>query len=151
MLKEFKEFAMRGNVVDMAVGIIIGAAFGTIVQSLVNDVIMPPIGLALGHVDFSNLFLVLKQGTIAGPYTSPDAAKKAGAVTINYGAFINTIISFLIVAFAVFLLVRGINRLKREEEAPAAAPTTKECPYCASTISIKATRCPHCTSELKAA
>jgi large conductance mechanosensitive channel len=151
MLKEFKEFAMRGNVVDMAVGIIIGAAFGTIVQSLVNDIIMPPIGLALGHVDFSNLFLVLKQGAIAGPYTSPDAAKKAGAVTINYGVFVNTIINFLIVAFAVFLLVRGINQLKRKEEAPAAAPTTKECPYCASTIPIKATRCPHCTSELKAA
>jgi large conductance mechanosensitive channel len=151
MLKEFKEFAMRGNVVDMAIGIIIGAAFGTIVQSLVNDVIMPPIGLALGHVDFSNLFLVLKQGATAGPYTSLDGAKKAGAVTINYGAFVNTIISFLIVAFAVFLLVRSINQLNRKEEAPTAAPTTKECSYCASSIPIKATRCPHCTSELKAA
>ncbi len=151
MLKEFKEFAMRGNVVDMAIGIIIGAAFGTIVQSLVNDVIMPPIGLALGHVDFSNLFLVLKQGATAGPYTSLDGAKKAGAVTINYGAFVNTIISFLIIAFAVFLLVRGINQLNRKEEASTAAPTTKECSYCASSIPIKATRCPHCTSELKAA
>jgi large conductance mechanosensitive channel len=150
VLKEFKEFAMRGNVVDMAIGIIIGAAFGTIVQSLVNDVIMPPIGLALGHVDFSNLFLVLKQGATAGPYTSLDGAKKAGAVTINYGAFVNTIISFLIVAFAVFLLVRSINQLNRKEEAPTAAPTTKECSYCASSIPIKATRCPHCTSELKA-
>ncbi|MER3447173.1 MAG: large conductance mechanosensitive channel protein MscL [Candidatus Dadabacteria bacterium] len=151
MLKELKELAMRGNVVDMAVGIIIGAAFGTIVQSLVSDVIMPPIGLALGHVDFSNLFLVLKQGATAGPYASLDAAKKAGAVTVNYGAFVNTVISFLIVAFAVFLLVRGINQLKRKEEAPAAAPTIKECTYCASTIPIKATRCPYCTSELKAA
>lgn len=150
MLKEFKEFAMRGNVVDMAVGIIIGAAFGTIVQSLVNDVIMPPIGLALGQVDFSNLFLVLKQGATAGPYASLDVAKKAGAITINYGAFVNTIISFLIVAFAVFLLIRGINQLKRKEEAPEAAPVTKECSYCASAIPIKASRCPHCTSELKA-
>lgn len=151
MLKEFKEFAMRGNVVDMAVGIIIGAAFGTIVQSLVNDVIMPPIGLALGHVDFSNLFFVLKEGATAQPYASLADAKKAGAVTINYGALINTIITFLIVAFAVFLLVRTINQLKRKEEAPAATPTTKECPYCASTIPIKATRCPHCTSELRGA
>jgi len=151
MLKEFKEFAMRGNVVDMAIGIIIGAAFGTIVQSLVNDVIMPPIGLALGHVDFSNLFFVLKQGATTGPYTSLDGAKKAGAVTINYGAFVNTIISFLIIAFAVFLLVRGINQLNRKEEASTAAPATKECSYCASSIPIKATRCPHCTSELKAA
>jgi large conductance mechanosensitive channel len=151
MLKEFKEFAMRGNVVDMAVGIIIGAAFGTIVQSLVNDVIMPPIGLALGHVDFTNLFFVLKERATAQPYASLADAKKAGAITINYGAFINTIISFLIVAFAVFLLVRSINQLKRKEEAPAAAPTTKECPYCASTIPIKATRCPHCTSELMGA
>lgn len=150
MLKEFKEFAMRGNVVDMAVGIIIGAAFGTIVQSFVNDVIMPPIGVALGHVDFSNLFLVLKHGATAGPYASLDAAKKAGSVTMNYGAFVNTIINFLIVAFAVFLLVRSINRLKRKEETPAAS-TTKECLYCTSTIPIKATRCPHCTSELKAA
>jgi len=149
MLSGFKQFILRGNVVDMAVGIIIGAAFGTIVQSLVNDVIMPPIGLALGHVDFSNLFLVLKQGVTAGPYTSLADAKKAGAVTMNYGAFVNTIISFLIVAFAVFLLVRSINQLKRKEEAPEAAPTTKECSYCASAIPIKATRCPHCTSELK--
>ena len=123
MLKEFKEFAMRGNVVDMAVGIIIGAAFGTIIQSLVNDVIMPPIGLALGNVDFSNLFTVLKQGVPPGPYASLVDAQVAGAVTVNYGTFINTIISFLIVAFAVFLLIRSINSMKRkEEEAPAAPP-----------------------------
>jgi large conductance mechanosensitive channel len=151
MLKEFKEFAMRGNVVDMAVGIIIGAAFGTIVTSLVADVLMPPIGLLLGNIDFANLFIVLKEGTKAsGPYVSLAAAKAAGAVTINYGLFINTVISFLIVAFAVFLLIRSINRLKRQGEAPPAVPTTKECPYCISTIPIKATRCSHCTSELKA-
>lgn len=150
MLKEFKEFAMRGNVVDMAVGIIIGAAFGTIVKSLVADIIMPPIGLLLGNVDFSNLFVVLKQGTIAGPYAALVDAQKAGAVTINYGMFANTVISFIIVAFSVFLLIRGINKLKREEEAPPEEPTTKECPHCLSTIPIKATRCGHCTSELLA-
>ena len=122
MLKEFKEFAVKGNVVDMAVGIIIGAAFGKIVDSLVKDVIMPPIGLLLGKVDFSNLFVVLKAGAQAGPYLSVDAAQKAGAVTFNYGLFINTTISFVIVAFAVFLLVRAINRLKREEEQKPAAP-----------------------------
>ena len=152
MLKEFKEFAMRGNVVDMAVGIIIGAAFGTIVNSVVADIIMPPIGLLLGNIDFSNLFVVLKEGTKgAGPYESLAAAKAAGAVSINYGFFINTVISFVIVAFAVFLLIRGVNQLKRQEAAPPAAPTTKECPYCFSTIAIKATRCGHCTSELKGA
>jgi len=123
MLKEFKEFAVRGNVVDMAVGIIIGAAFGKIVESLVKDVIMPPIGLLLGQVDFSNLFLVMKQGTQAGPYMNVEVAQKAGAVTFNYGVFINTVISFVIVAFAVFLLIRVINRLKKQEEAkPAATP-----------------------------
>jgi large conductance mechanosensitive channel len=148
MLKEFKEFAMRGNVVDMAVGIIIGAAFGTIVKSLVADVIMPPIGLLLGNVDFSNLFVVLKEGATAGPFASLAEAQKAGAVTLNYGVFINTIISFLIVAFAVFLLVRGMNKMKREEEAPPAEPTTKECPYCLSTIPIMAKRCAFCTSEV---
>ncbi len=151
MLKDFKEFAMRGNVVDMAVGIIIGAAFGTIVKSLVTDVIMPPIGLLLGNVDFSNLFVILKSGTTPGPYASLNDAQAAGAVSLNYGVFINTIISFLIVAFAVFLLIRGINKLKRKEEAPPPEPTTKDCPYCFSKISIKATRCPNCTSELKAA
>lgn len=122
MLKEFREFAMRGNVVDMAVGIIIGAAFGTIVQSLVNDVIMPPVGLVLGNVDFSNLFLILREGTPPGPYPALQDAAKAGAVTINYGKFITTIISFLIVAFAVFLLVRSINKLKHENEAAPPAP-----------------------------
>ena len=151
MLKEFKEFAMRGNVVDMAVGIIIGAAFGTIVKSLVADIIMPPIGLLLGNVNFSNLFLVLK-GTAAGDtFASLADAQKAGAVTLNYGLFINTVISFVIVAFAVFLLIRGLNKLKREEEAPPEEPTTKECPRCLSTIPIKATRCAHCTSDLEAA
>jgi large conductance mechanosensitive channel len=148
MLKDFKEFAMRGNVVDMAVGIIIGAAFGTIVKSLVADVIMPPIGMLLGNVDFANLFVVIKQGTAAGPFATLAEAQKAGAVTINYGMFINTIISFLIVAFAVFIVIRNLNKLKREEEAPPEEPTTKECPHCLSEIPIKATRCGHCTSEL---
>ncbi|MBW6486844.1 MAG: large conductance mechanosensitive channel protein MscL [Syntrophobacterales bacterium] len=149
MLKEFKEFAIKGNVVDMAVGIIIGAAFGTIVKSLVADIIMPPVGLLLGNVDFANLFIVLKAGTVAGPYAVLADAQKAGAVTINYGLFINTMISFIIVAFAVFFLIRGINKLKRQEEAPPAEPTTKECHYCMSTISIKATRCAFCTADLK--
>ncbi len=151
MFKEFKEFAMRGNVLDMAVGIIIGAAFGTIVNSFVQDVIMPPIGLLLGNIDFSNIFLVLKEGKVAGPYASVAAAKAAGAVTINFGVFVNTIISFVIVAFSVFLMVRTVNKLKREEAAPPAAPTTKDCPFCFSSIPIKATRCPNCTSELKVA
>jgi large conductance mechanosensitive channel len=149
MLKEFKEFAVRGNVVDMAVGIIIGAAFGAIVTSLVSDILMPVIGIIMGNVDFSNFFIVIKDGKIPGPYLSPAAAKAAGAVTINYGIFVNTIISFLIVAFAVFLLIRNINRLKREKETPPAAITTRECPYCLSVIPIKAVRCAHCTSELK--
>jgi len=151
MLKEFKEFAMRGNVVDMAVGIIIGAAFGSIVSSLVADILMPPIGLLLGNVDFSNLFLVLKSGKVAGPYAALADAKAAGAVTINYGVFVNAVISFVIVAFAVFLLIRAVNQLKRQEAAPPPAPTTKACPYCVSTISITATRCGHCTSELRPA
>ena len=149
MLKEFKEFAMKGNVLDMAVGIVIGAAFGTIIGSLVADVIMPPIGLLLGNVDFSNLFLVLKEGKVAVPYASLAAAKAAGAVSMNIGVFINTIINFIIVAFAIFLLVKGVNRARREKQE--AGPTTKECPYCISAIPIKATRCSHCTSELKAA
>ncbi len=151
MVKDFKEFVMRGNVVDMAVGIVIGVAFGAVIKSLVADVIMPPIGLLLGNVDFSNLFITLKAGKVAGPYVSLAAAQAAGAVTLNLGLFINTIVSFVIVAFAVFLLVRGINQLRREQEAPPAAPTTKECPYCLSEIPLKATRCPHCTSELGAA
>jgi large conductance mechanosensitive channel len=148
MLKEFKEFAMKGNVVDMAVGIVIGAAFGTIIKSLVADIIMPPIGILLGGVDFADLFIVLKEGAQAGPFASLAEAKAAGAVTINYGAFINTVISFLIVAFAIFLLIKQMNALKKEEEAPAAEPTTKDCQYCFSTIPIKATRCGHCTSDI---
>ncbi len=148
MFKEFKEFAMRGNVIDMAVGIIIGAAFGTIVKSLVSDVIMPPIGLLLGNVDFSNLFIVLKGGA-GTSFNTLAEAQEAGAVTLNYGVFINTIISFLIVAFAVFLVIRNINRLKKEEQAPPAEPTTKECPQCFSTISVRARRCAFCTSTLE--
>jgi large conductance mechanosensitive channel len=143
MLKEFKEFAMRGNVVDMAVGIIIGAAFGAIVKSLVTDIIMPPIGLLLGNVDFSNLFVVLKG---AGSYGTIAEAQAAGAVTLNYGIFVNTIINFVIVAFAIFMVVKNMNRLKRQEPSPE--PTTKECPYCLSAIPLNATRCPFCTSEL---
>ena len=150
MLKEFKEFAMRGNVVDMGVGIIIGGAFGTIVKSLVDDVLMPPLGFLLGGVDFSNFFLVLKEGTKPGPYNHLAEAKAAGAVSLNYGLFLNSIVSFVIVAFAVFVLVRTINRLRREEEAPA-PPATKECRHCLSTIPLKASRCPHCTSQLETA
>lgn len=146
MFKEFREFAMRGNVLDMAVGIIIGIAFGAIVTSLVNDIVMPPIGLALGRVDFSNLFINLSGGS----YATLEAAKEAGAVTINYGVFVNSVINFIIIAFVLFLIVRSMNKLKRKEEAPA-EPTTKECPFCLSQIPIKATRCPHCTSQLKAA
>jgi len=137
MLKEFKKFAMRGNVMDMAVGIIIGAAFGKIVSSLVNDVIMPPIGLLLGNVDFSQLAITLKEKTAASE-----------AVTLNYGVFINTILDFVIVAFAIFIMIKQINRFKRKEEAPVVEPTTKECPKCFTAIPIKATRCPNCTSEL---
>ena len=151
MFKEFKEFAMRGNVIDMAVGIVIGAAFGTIVKSLVSDIIMPPIGLLLGKVDFANLFAVLKQGeAVAGPYASLADAQAAGAVTINYGVFINTLISFIVIAFAIFIVIRNMNKLKKKEEAPPAEPTTKDCPYCLTSIPIKATRCPHCTSQLAA-
>jgi len=144
VLKEFKEFAMKGNVLDMAIGIIIGAAFGKIITSLVGDVIMPPIGLILGRVDFSSLFLNLS-GT---HYDSLAAAKTAGAATINYGLFLNNVVDFLIVAFVIFLVVRQVNRWKKP--VPAAAPATKECPYCFSAIPMKATRCPNCTSELRA-
>ena len=152
IVKEFREFAVKGNVVDMAVGIIIGGAFGTIVKSLVDDVIMPPLGLAIGGVDFSNLFLVLREGTVPAPYATVAAAKEAGAVAVSYGLFFNSLVSFLIVAFAVFLLVKAINSLKRREPAAAPAPvTTKDCPFCATPIPLKATRCPHCTSELRAA
>jgi large conductance mechanosensitive channel len=144
MLKEFKAFAMRGNVLDMAVGIIIGAAFGRIVTSLVADIIMPPIGLALGKVDFSTLFL-----NISGKdYPTLAAAKAANAATINYGIFLNTVFDFLIVALVIFLLVRQINRWNKPEPPPV--PTTKECPYCVSAISPRATRCPNCTSEMRA-
>jgi large conductance mechanosensitive channel len=144
MFKEFKEFAMRGNVLDMAVGIIIGAAFGRIITSLVNDVIMPPIGLLLGKVDFSKLFINLS-GT---PYATLADAKNAGAPVIGYGAFLNTVLDFMVVAFVIFLLIRQVNRLKKE---PAPAPaTTKECPYCLSVIPLKATRCGHCTAQLPA-
>jgi large conductance mechanosensitive channel len=144
MFKEFKEFAMRGNVLDMAVGVIIGAAFGRIVTSMVEDVIMPPIGKLTGGVDFSSLFVSLN----GEHYDSIAAAKAAGAATINYGVFINTVINFLIVAFAIFLLVRQVNRFQKPAKAPAAAPSVKECPRCFSNIPVKATRCPNCTSEL---
>jgi large conductance mechanosensitive channel len=150
MLKDFKAFITRGNVVDMAVGIIIGAAFGAIVTSLVKDMIMPPIGLALGKIDFSNLMWVIKEGTTAAPYSTLAAAQDAHAVTINYGLFINTIISFLILAAVIFFfIVRPIARMSASKKPAApAAPTTRECPYCYSNISLKATRCPNCTSEL---
>jgi len=149
MLKEFKAFVMRGNVLDLAVGIIIGASFGTIVKSLVDDVIMPPIGLVLGNVDFANLFVLLKPGLKApAPYATVADAQAAGAVTINYGNFVNNVVTFIIVALAVFLIVRVANRLKPQD---AATPTTKDCPYCRMAIPVSATRCPHCTSDLKAA
>jgi len=145
MWKEFKAFAMRGNVVDMAVGIILGAAFGTIVKSLVSDVIMPPIGLLVGGVDFSDLFITLKEGKLAGPYATLANAQAAGAVTISYGVFLNAVISFIIVAFAVFMLIKGINKLHEEKTV---STTTRECPQCCSTISLQAKRCPFCTSNI---
>jgi large conductance mechanosensitive channel len=145
MFKEFKEFAMRGNVVDMAVGIVIGAAFGLIVKSLVDDVLMPPIGMLLGSVDFSSLFWVLKPGSAAGPYPTVAAAKQAGAVTLNIGMFINTVINFIIIAFAIFMVVKGMNRMKRDKPVE---PDKKDCPYCFSSIPVQASRCPNCTSEL---
>jgi len=145
MLKDFKEFAIKGNVVDMAVGIIIGAAFGKIVTSFVNDILTPPIGRAIGKMDFSNMFINLS----GHDYETLAEAKKAGAATINYGLFLNTTLDFLIVAFALFILVRQINKLKREQ--PAAEPTNKECPFCLSSIPLKAVRCPHCTSDLTGA
>jgi large conductance mechanosensitive channel len=146
MLKEFRDFAMRGNVIDLAVGVIIGASFGAIINSLVKDMIMPPIGLLLGKVDFANLFWVLRAGIPAEPYATLADAQAAGAVTLNYGLFINAIVSFVIVAFAIFLLIRAVNRMQKP--APAADPTTRECPYCSTTISVKAKRCPNCTSQL---
>src|SRR6056297_1564370 len=146
MLNEFKKFIMRGNVLDMAVGIVIGTAFVAIVRSFVNDIIMPPIGLLLGGIDFSNLFILLKQGVTPGPFLTVAEAQEAGAVTLNYGVFINTIISFLIIGFAIFLIIRKVNSMKKKEEA--APLSTKECPYCFTMIPIKAKRCPNCTSEL---
>ena len=145
-LKKFREFAIKGNVVDMAIGIVIGASFGKIATSLVNDLIMPPIGLLLGRVDFNSLFIPLDGKT----YASLDAAKKAGAATFNYGSFINTVLDFLIVAFAMFLIVQWYQTMadRLEKPAPAAAPTTKDCPFCMSPIPVGATRCPHCTSQL---
>jgi large conductance mechanosensitive channel len=149
MFKEFKAFIMRGNVLDLAVGVIIGAAFGAIVKSFVDDILMPPIGLLLGRVDFANIFAVLKAGATPVPYPTLALAKEAGAVTMNFGVFINVIISFLITAFAIFLVIKGANALQREKApAPPPAPTTKPCPYCYTDIPIPATRCPNCTSEL---
>ena len=145
MLKEFKEFALRGNVIDLAIAVVMGAAFGPIIASLVNDIIMPPIGLVLGNVDFKDLFLPLSDES----YATLTAAKEAGAPVIAYGTFLNTVINFLIVSFTIFLLVKQVNRMKKP--APAAAPTTKDCPFCLSAIPLKATRCAHCTSELKGA
>jgi large conductance mechanosensitive channel len=151
MVKEFKEFVARGNVMDMAIGIVLGAAFGAITKSMVDDVLMPPIGLLLGGVDFGNLFVVLREGIAAGPYLTVADAKEAGAVILTYGIFFQTIINFLIIAFAVFLLVKGVNRLKRaqEEPQPAAAPVTRDCPYCTMAIPLQARRCPQCTSEIE--
>jgi large conductance mechanosensitive channel len=146
MIKDFKEFIMRGNMVSMAIGIIIGIAFGAVISSLVNDIIMPPIGLLLGGVDFANLFVVLKEGAVAGPYLSLDAAREAGAVTLNYGIFVNAVISFIIIAIVLFFIIKAVNRLKKKEEKKI---STKECPFCFTSIDIKATRCPNCTSELK--
>lgn len=151
MLEEFKKFALRGNAVDMAVGIIIGGAFGTIVQSIVQDILMPPIGLLVGNVSFQDLFFILQDEVGQAPYPTLEAAQEAGAVTINYGLFITNCISFLIVAWVVFLLVRGMNRLDVREKVPAEEPTTKNCPFCTTTIPIKAVRCPACTSELQTA
>jgi large conductance mechanosensitive channel len=149
MWNDFKAFIMRGNVLDLAVAVVIGAAFGAVVKSLVDDIVMPPIGLALGHVDFSNFYVLLKEGSKAAPpYASLADARAAGAVTLNYGMFINTILTFLIIALAIFLVVRVANRLYNR---PAPTPTTKPCPYCAMQIPLSASRCPHCTSELKAA
>jgi large conductance mechanosensitive channel len=145
-LREFREFAVRGNVVDMAVGIIIGAAFTTIVTSFVNDILMPPVSLLLGGENaFQEMFIVLRSGTTPGPYPTPEAAKEAGAVTLNLGAFLKAVVTFTIVAFATFMLVRTVNRLRREPPPP---PSTQKCPFCVTDIPIGATRCPHCTSEL---
>ena len=148
IIGEFREFIARGSVVDMAVGIAVGAAFGAIAKSLVNDVIMPVAGLLLGNVDFANLFVVLREGTTAPPYATLQAAQDAGAVTVNYGLFLNSIITFLIIAAAIFMLVRGINSVRRKEDGPPPPPTEEKCRFCLMPVSIEATRCPHCTSEL---
>jgi large conductance mechanosensitive channel len=148
MWQEFKKFAIKGNALDMAVGIIVGAAFGTIVTSLVGDIIMPPIGLVLGNIDFKNLFVVIKHGSQPGNYPTIEAAQQLGAVTINYGRFINNIISFLIVSFSVFMLIKLIGTLKKDE-VPPPAPPTKECPYCTTKIAVNAIKCPSCTADLK--
>ena len=154
IFSEFKKFAMRGNVMDMAVGIIIGAAFTKIVDSLVKDIIMPPLGLILGKIDFANLFFVLKDGSTPAPYPSLEAAKTAGAVTLNVGFFLNAVISFIIVAFAVFVLVKAMNTLREkldgedQKEKKADDPPTKQCPYCCTDIPAKAVKCPHCTADL---
>lgn len=151
MLKEFKEFAVKGNALDMAVGVVVGSAFGAIVNSLVTDILMPPLGLLLGKTDFSNLFLILKKGSVEGPFSTLAEAQKAGAVTFSYGLFLNRVISFLIVAFALFLILKVINRLRKPEEPvlPPPVTTEKSCPFCLSTIPLKARRCPHCTSTLE--
>ena len=151
MLKEFKEFAVKGNALDMAVGVVVGSAFGAIVNSLVTDILMPPLGLLLGKTDFSNLFLILKKGTVEGPFSTLAEAQKAGAVTFSYGLFLNRVISFLIVAFALFLILKVINRLRKPEEPvlPPPVTTEKSCPFCLSTIPLKARRCHHCTSTLE--
>ena len=148
MFKEFREFAVRGNVVDLAVGLILGASFGTIVKSAVDDLMMPPIGLLTGGADFADQFVLLKRGVPPGPYINLEQAKAAGAVTLNYGIFLNNVVSFLLVAFAVFLLVRVINRLRRDEAESPSSPTSKNCPFCVTEIPLAAVRCPHCTSEL---
>lgn len=149
ILEEFRDFISRGSVIDLAVGFIIGTAFSTIVKSFVSDVLMPPIGLLLGKVDFSNLFVVLKEGEKPGPYTTLASAQEAGAVTLNYGLFVNSVVSFLIIALVLFLMVRSINRLRQAQAAPPEEPKTKACPFCYTTIPIKATRCPNCTSLLQ--
>jgi large conductance mechanosensitive channel len=149
MFREFKEFALKGNVLDMAVGIVIGLAFGAIINSFVNDIIMPPVGLLLGNVDFTNIFFVLKEGIAAAPYATLADAKADGAVTLNVGVFINAVISFLIIAFAIFIVVKNANRFRKAEEAQPAVPDTKECPFCLSVIPIKAVKCGSCTSDLK--
>ena len=146
MLQEFKKFAVRGNVLDLAVAVILGTAFGAVIKSFVDDIIMPPIGLLLGGIDFSSLFITLRQGAAPGPYPTVAQAKEAGAVTMNYGLFINTIITFIIVSFALFLVIRAVSKLQKPAEAAPAA--TKSCPHCFTTIPVKATRCPNCTSEL---